>query len=228
MSSSKPRITISVDSPAKEVSVTVTVKETDAGEERLESMAGSSGDRLAVKAGRKNSKKVDKSEGYGKASQSGHEVAKSLDHEMSAARDHHDDGKELDGWEEVLGEESDPHPSSYSPPVVEPPSSASYATSSPSPAREGFGVGEMFVMTRKTGERLHRASCSLLKHHKDTQLVKRGLCDTCLREGIRGHDHLMAFSFEHNSCFHSYDSLCLSAIDVNRKLRLCKQCCYIP
>ena len=61
MSSSKPRITISVDSPAKEVSVTVTVKETDAGEERLESMAGSSGDRLAVKAGRKNSKTVDKS-----------------------------------------------------------------------------------------------------------------------------------------------------------------------
>ena len=156
MSSSKPRITISVDSPAKEVSVTVTVKETDAGEERLESMAGSSGDRLAVKVGGKNSKKVDKSEGYGKASQSGHEVAKSLGHE--AARDHHDDGKELDGWEEVLGEESDPHPSSYSPPVVEPPSSASYATSSPSPAREGFGVGEIFALTRKTGERLHRAT----------------------------------------------------------------------
>ena len=64
----------------------MTVKETDAGEERLESMAGSSGDRLAVKVGGKNSKKVDKSEGYGKASQSGHEVAKSLDHEMSAAR----------------------------------------------------------------------------------------------------------------------------------------------
>ena len=193
------------------MSVTVTVKETDAGEERLESMAGSSGDRLAVKAGGKNSKKVDKSEGYGKALQSVHEVAKNLDHELSAARDHHDDGKELDGWEEVMGEESgssDPH----SPPVVEPPSSASYATSSPSPAREGFGVGEIFVMTRKTGQRLHRASCSLLKHHKDTQLVKRGLCDTCLREGIRGHDHLMAFSFERNSCFHSYDSLRLSAI----------------
>ena len=48
--SSKPRITVSVDSPGADVNVTVTVRDPE-GEERQEIFAGSSGDRVAVKAG---------------------------------------------------------------------------------------------------------------------------------------------------------------------------------
>lgn len=139
-----------------------------------------------------------------------------------AIQDNHDDENETDAWEEVIGVESgspDPQPPSYSPPATE-----SASETSSSLPREGFGNGDIFA----TGERLHRPTCSMLKNHKETQLVKRGLCNTCLRNGIQGPNHLLAFSFEHNSCFHSYDSRRLSVIDVNRKLRLCKQRCHIP
>ncbi|CAK9113812.1 Kinesin light chain 4 (KLC 4) (Kinesin-like protein 8), partial [Durusdinium trenchii] len=148
----KSKITITVDAPSDtEVHVTVSP-----GQVAEDSGAGTSTD-VQTKGG---------SKGKSKSQVDG-------EHSKDGKMDHDDSLSEGD-WEEVKAEPSasSPIPPSHSPPEPHPPSH------SPPDAQEL--PESRYKITRKAGERVHRESCRMLKHHGEHQVILPSLCPICM------------------------------------------------
>ena len=198
----KSKITITVDAPSDtEVHVTVSP-----GQVAEDSGAGTSTD-VRAKGG---------SKGKSKSQVDG-------EHSKDGKMDHDDSLSEGD-WEEVKAEPSpsSPIPPSDSPPEPHPPSH------SPPDAQEL--PESRYKITRKAGERVHRESCRMLKHHGEHQVILPSLCQTCMPAGFLSQETRVGFSFEFPSHLHIVGEhsrpSCIPRCD--KILKPCRQCIFIP
>lgn len=219
----KSRVVISVDSPSTvEVEVRVTTGES---RKRDKSAAGSSSDRVSTKDGSANDKGLDHYEAGKAASATIPEIEnedEKMDHESSA-------GKASDGsqdWEKI-DEDDGPRPPSHSPPRPVSPRL-------PPPRKENEAPHELtpedFCMTTKSGTRLHKVHCSMLKHHANSSLAKPiHLCRNCLPLGIVSQEQKLGFSFEFPRKVHRIhdNGSCPCLGHHDRVIQPCKQCIHI-
>ena len=122
----------------------------------------------------------------------------------------------------VATTEDSPHLPSHSPASPHPPS---FSPPGRNQAEVIFEV--QYKITIKSGERVHRENCTILKHHTRYSLVSGiRMCRTCLPAGVVSADHTVGFRFEHPSHLHHIGEdgqvRCIQHCD--RILKPCRHC----